>query len=124
MTIKKSGFTIFEIIVMMFILVAVSAVFMKWTSNRQLLNSSKIYADQSYNYAMMYIKYLQDNESEIQALQDNPSIIPFTNLVESGYVDVNTSSTNIYGQTPCVIVTKSSSNQLYPILIFNSISII
>ena len=119
MTIKKSGFAILEIIAMMFILVAISTVYMNWLNNKQLLNSSKAYADQSYNYALLYIKYVHDNESSILALSGDKSIISFADIYKAGYVESNISSYNIYGQTPCLIVTKSSNNkQLFPILVF------
>ncbi len=119
----NKGITIFEVIIMLFILVATTAVFVKWMANKQLLNTSKIYADQSYNYSLIFIKYLNNNESTIRAQLQNSNTITVSidDLRNAGYVETTTSNTNLYGQTPCVIVNKNTNESgtiLFPILFF------
>ena len=123
--IKNRGFSIIEIMLMIFVLVSIVAVFNTWQNNIRVLNSSKIYADQTHVYALSYIKYLQDNESTI--VTSNITVVPYSTLINAGYVtDQNagyvadvTPRTNLYGQTPCVIITKSANeSQIFPILIF------
>ncbi len=118
---KQTGFTLSEILIMVFILSIAMGSFIKWQIYRNTLLATRTYVDQTKVYSNVFIGYLKSNLNNISAIVNpsNPIAISWSDLASQGYVPTGLTGKNSYNQSPCLIVTQNNgSNLLYPILVF------
>lgn len=109
---RYQGFSLLEILiaVVLFSLVLVSL--MSLENNIQDNMKDQVVLSQFVEIEQAAKNYIQSDFANIYASSATPSVIPFSTLQGASMVKMGVQSTNAYGQTHCVLVTRSGTNLL------------
>ena len=119
---KQEGYTILEILIgtitVAFLIMALTPMIL---SNQQITKAETV-ADQTLSYSKIFVKYILDNDATIRKTVKANQIeyITWQQVKNEGYLPTgNISDTNIFGQSPCLIImANSKTDQLMPFLFF------
>ncbi|MDD3266896.1 MAG: type II secretion system protein [Burkholderiales bacterium] len=113
---KKRGFTIYEILIAIAIMVAASPFIYSAIRDLMQKRTAMEYVDYSNTYANKFIEYIESNYSEYYTnAQNNPTrtqVIPFSKIKNSMHGSLN------WGVIPCVSIRYDSSSKEIQAIMF------
>lgn len=115
---KQRGFTVVEISAVLLIMGLLSAALMP--EIKSAMNDQKIQRDsaQVKTIGEAAVSYIEDNYNGLTAIATStrPALINVAMLQSAGYLQANTSTTNSFGQSVCILVKQPEVGKLQALL--------
>ena len=120
---KNQGFTLIESMVVLFLLSLVIITTISTIRIVQMHTEAKRLAEQTTTFAKIFASYINKNYETIKNNIKTTSNLAYspTDLIASNNWKANTSTVNLYNQTPCITLRKNPhSNDIEAIMFYTA----